>query len=91
MAGNLSVVLEVILSPREAKKPLAGVEAEMTAPNAERLIYGEARLGRSALTSIGRHLGAIYDDVVAQRIPQDWVAALARMRVSGDRPGDAET
>ena len=48
--------------------------------NAPGNIGGEVRLGRSTLTVIGRHLGAMYEDVVADDMPQSLRTALRRLR-----------
>lgn len=45
----------------------------------------EVSLGRSALTTIGRHLGAMYEDVVAGEMPAPLTDALQRLRA---RDGD---
>jgi len=44
----------------------------------------EVRLRRSALTVIGRHLGAMYDDVVTGEIPAGLTHALERLRACDD-------
>jgi hypothetical protein len=44
------------------------------------VIGAEFGLGRSALSHIGRHLGAMYDDVVADQMPEPLAAALQRLR-----------
>jgi hypothetical protein len=49
-------------------------------------IRSEARLGRSTLTTIGRQLGAVYQEVVADRIPPALRTALQRLDRAGDAP-----
>ena len=40
----------------------------------------EVRLGRSTLATIGRHLGAMYEDVVVGEMPARLTDALERLR-----------
>lgn len=44
----------------------------------------EMGLGRNALTIIGRHLGAMYEDVVTDEMPARLTDALERLRARAD-------
>jgi hypothetical protein len=44
----------------------------------------EVRLGRNTLTTIGRHLDAMYEDVVTGEMPACLADALQRLRAHDD-------
>jgi len=50
----------------------------------------EGRLGRSTLSGIGRQLGAIYENMVAEDLPESWRVTLDRLAVHYKRIHDAD-
>ena len=48
----------------------------------------EVGLGRGTLTTIGRHLGAMYEDVMTGELPSCLADALGRLRAVDDDTGN---